>query len=151
MTLIGLIALLVVFKIGMFVGYEKANFSYRFGQNYERNFIEPRRGLFEDFDDRHFMEAHGVMGEILKIDGSILVVNDRDNIEKRVLTGNDTVIMHFRNKIGISDLKAGELVAIIGTPDNSGSIEARLIRVLRDDQSSFLPFSSMPTRESTPF
>lgn len=64
------ILLLLGFKLGMVVGFGKARFSYRWGENYHQNFAGPRGGFFEDFyDNKDFIEAHGVFGEIIKIDG----------------------------------------------------------------------------------
>ena len=43
-AIVALIALLGAFKVGMVVGYKKAGYSYRWGENYHRNFAGPRNG-----------------------------------------------------------------------------------------------------------
>ncbi len=128
----GLIVLLLVFRLGVAVGYRKANFSYRWGENYHRNFGGPRGGFFDGFfsDKRDFIESHGVFGQVVKIDGNIIVVKGRDNVEKIVLAKDDTAITRFREDIKLSDLKADDYIVVIGKPNDAGQIEAKLIRVM---------------------
>lgn len=76
----GLLILLLVFKAGMLVGYRKAGFSFKYGDNYFKNFggrMEKNRMMrgFGDkdfmmrgFGDMDFMRAGGASGQILKID-----------------------------------------------------------------------------------
>ena len=48
-----IILILGIFKLGQVSGYHKARFSQRFGDNFNRNFIDPRGGGFlKDFSDR---------------------------------------------------------------------------------------------------
>jgi hypothetical protein len=122
----------LIFKAGMFVGAMKANFSFRWAEQYHKNFAGPRAGFFGDwrmppFGD--FIEGHGTFGEIIKIEGNNLVVKGRENIEKIVLVNEKTVIKSGFKDIKISDLKVGDIIVIIGSPNEQGQIEAKLIRV----------------------
>lgn len=130
----GLIVLLLVFQAGMMVGFKKANFSYRWGENYHQNFAGPRGGFFNgmirDFSDRDFIGAHGVFGQIIKIDNSTLVIKGQDNVEKIVLVKEDAVIDRFRETVKVSDLKVDDYITIIGEPNEQGQIEAKLIRIM---------------------
>ncbi len=141
----GLIIVLLIFKLGMVVGFKKANFSYRWGENYHQNFAGPRGGFFNrairDFSDQDFIGAHGVFGQIIKIDpiknkisngvdGSILVIKGQDNIEKVVLVKDNTVIDRFMETVKLSDLKVDDYIVVIGDPNESGQIEAKLIRIV---------------------
>jgi hypothetical protein len=110
----------------------KANFSYRWAEQYHKNFAGPRAGFFGDwrmppFGD--FIEGHGTFGEIIKIEGNNLVVKGRENIEKIVSVNEKTVIKSGFKDIKISDLKVGDMIVIIGSPNEQGQIEAKLIRV----------------------
>lgn len=133
-TLAVIILLLVVFSAGMYVGFKKADFSYQWGENYHRNFAGPRQGFGRDImgelGGKDFIDAHGTLGQIIKIDNSTLVVKGIDNIEKIILVTDKTVINRFKDRIKISDLKVDEKIVTIGDPNNSGQIEAKLIRVL---------------------
>ena len=125
-----LIVFLLIFQAGIIVGFKKASFSYQWGENYYRNFAGPRKGLAGDFRGKEMMAPHGVFGIILKKENFSLVVKDIDNTEKLILINEDTIINRFRDNISQDDLKVNDKITVIGSPDNSGQIEARLIRVM---------------------
>lgn len=122
-----------VFGAGLFVGGMKANFSYRWAENYHRNFGGPESGFMFDIrmspPNGEFIQGHGVFGEIIQIKDSDFVINGQDNVEKVVILNKDTTITIGRRTITKSDLKVGEQVVVIGSPNEQGQIEARLIRV----------------------
>lgn len=126
-----LILLMWVFKAGEFVGYRKASFSYRWAENYHRNFGGPKGGFFQDFDGQDFTNSHGVFGSILKIDGDTLIVKSQDNAEKTIILSAGTTIEIHMQDIKPADLKIDDRIAIIGSPNDQGQIEAKLIRVFR--------------------
>lgn len=128
--IVSLIVLLFVFKLGVLVGFKKASFSYLWGENYHRNFAGPRNGFFRDFEGREFIDSHGVFGQIIKIDGSNLIIKGRDNVEKIIIVKNNTTIMRFRDTIKLSELKVDDQVVVIGDPNDNGQIEAKLIRLV---------------------
>jgi len=129
-----LIIFLTGFKVGIFIGFKKANFSCNWGENYHRNFAGPKNGFFEnfkeDFKNRNMMPGTGAFGQIIKINGNALIILDRDNFEKTVLITDKTIINRFQETIKITDLKVDDKVVIIGEPNNNGQIEAKLIRVM---------------------
>ena len=126
----GLFLLSFGFRIGMSVGFRKANFSYRWGENYHKNFAGPRGGFFENMDRNDFMGAHGVFGQILKIENNTLAVKGLDGVEKSILVKEDTAIEHLRYSIKLNDLKQGDHIVVIGDPKDSGVIEAKFIRLM---------------------
>lgn len=128
--LVGLAVLIGTFSLGVFVGYHKARFSYAWGENYHRNFGGPKGGLFQDFSGKEFIDAHGTFGQVVKVDGSTLVVKGRDNVEKLVVVTDKTSIMRLRDIVKITDLKAGDSIVVIGEPNEQGQIEAVFIRFL---------------------
>jgi len=127
------ILLLLVFGAGVKVGTLKARYSYKWAENYHKNFAGPKGGFFGDlkrgFKDRDFIGAHGVSGSIIKIDGSTFIVNGGDNVEKTILVSEKTTITSRRETIKASDLKVDDRVVIIGSPNEQGQIEAKLIRL----------------------
>ncbi len=135
MGLIVAVLTLVVFQVGMFVGFRKASFAYKYGDNYYQMFegrgTEKGRGpevggmLRDDFRG-----GHGVVGKIIKVSLPTIVVEGSDNLEKVVLIDNNTVIKQFRNQATSSDLKIGDMVVIVGTPDDKGQIDAKMIRLM---------------------
>jgi len=135
-----LVILAFVFCLGIFVGSERANFSFRWADEYHRNFGGPQGGFFGDFMgmDQQFANANGSFGKIIKIDPStgsgqvILTVkdNDGDNTEKTILVDDKTIIICQRQNLKLSNLKIDSNIVVIGQPDNSGQVVARLIRVM---------------------
>ncbi len=128
------IIILLVFQAGMVVGFKKANFSYKWGENYHQNFAGPRAGFFGDFMNRDFgrdfIDAHGIFGQIIKIDSLALVIKGANNTEKIILLKDDTTIRRFQETIKAGDLKIDDQIVVIGSPNDAGQIEAKLIRIL---------------------
>jgi hypothetical protein len=127
--------ILVIFQAGVFVGYRKADFSHRFGDNYTRMFGGPGEGGFgmgmnmmggHDF----FTNGNGASGKIVSINLPSFIVSGPGNVEKAVTIGDDTSIRQFGDTLASSDLKVGDSVVIFGTPDDKGQINAKLIRLL---------------------
>lgn len=128
---IGAVAvLLLVFKAGTLVGFKKAEFSYRMGEKYYRSFAGPREGFPENMRGRDFPTGHGTLGEIIKISSSTLVIKDIDGTEKEILISDKTSFRSFREEIRIGDLKLNDRIAVIGSPNEAGQIEAGLIRII---------------------
>jgi hypothetical protein len=126
-----LAVLLLVFQAGVSVGYRRAMFSYKWSQNYPNNFFPPPpMDMMKQFDNKGFIRGHGVLGEIVKVDSSTLIVKERGEVEKSVLVKSDTVIEGDFENLKITDLKAGLKVIVVGSPSDSGQIEAKIIRVL---------------------
>ena len=130
----GLIILGLVFGLGVFVGTKKADFSFRWAEDYHRNFGGPQGGFFGNFmdSDNGFANDNGSFGQIIKIDqaSGTLTMKDASNLEKNILVSEKTTIVYQRKNINLSDLKNGESIVVMGEPDNSGQIQAELIRVI---------------------
>lgn len=128
--LAGMIVILIIFAVGIFVGYNKASFSLHWGESYHRNFGGPRNGFFGNMAERDFIDAHGVFGQIIKIDGSTLIIKGQGNVEKVVLVTEQTTINKFNATVKLEDLKLDDYIVIIGEPNNDGQIIAQLIRIM---------------------
>lgn len=132
--LIGLAILFFVFGFGVFIGGLRARFSYRWAESYHQNFAGPRGGFFGNWRGLiplpgDFLESHGVFGEIIEIDEWELVVQDRDNIERIVVIDEDTVIQKRKNQIKKENLKISNCIVVIGSSNEQGKIEAKIVRV----------------------
>ncbi len=144
MGLAGFAVLILVFGAGIKIGTMKATYSYRWAENYHRNFGGPRGGFLGDlknFPQGEFTNAHGVFGSIIEINGNTIITKGGDDIEKTVLVSDNTVIQKSRKAIKLSDLKADENIVIIGSPNNQGQIEAKFIRIF-DGETNKLPLRS---------
>lgn len=126
------IIVLGIFKLGQVSGYHKAKFSERFGDNFNRNFIDPRgEGFFKDFSDRRGPPGgHGAVGEIVGIALPLIVVAGPDNIEKTIVISESTEIRKYRDDITKTDLKVGDFIVVLGNPSEDGQVKAKLIRTV---------------------
>lgn len=137
-AIVGLILIILVsFAGGVAVGLHKARFSYRWGENYERNFMGPgsggmndgMRGFFRNFEGRDFRNAHGLAGTIISIADNNLVIKDKDNKESTVAVTDKTIIKSGRDNIELGGLKQNDQIVVIGNPGDNGVINASLIRI----------------------
>lgn len=143
-----IIVVILVLKIGMMIGFKKAEFSYRWGENYHRNFAGPRGGFFKDFEGEDFIDAHGVVGQIIKIDmPTTIIIKGKDGIEKIVVIKDDTVIKNLRDTVRLENLKIDDMMVVIGQPNEDGQIEAKLIRILPPPP-QLLSFNNDPFNKS---
>jgi len=123
-----LIVLLLVLRLGMLVGMEKERFSNRWLGNYPCNFGGPREGMMGNFPGE--FKSHGDFGKIIKIALPTIDIKGDNDVEKVVSIKDDTIIEHAREKISSSNLKVGDQIVVIGSANNAGQIEAKLIRVM---------------------
>lgn len=129
--LAGFVVIILVFSVGMFVGGTKARFSYRWAESYHKNFGGPRGGFFNNwrsFPGRDFIEGHGAFGEIIELKDYGFVIKGRGDIEKVIIISEETIVRRGR-ETEKDGLRMGEHVTIIGSFNEEGQIEARLIRV----------------------
>lgn len=142
--LLGFLLLTIVFKVGEIVGAKKADFSFRWSNNYHQNFGGPKQGFMQGFRDKDFIEANGVVGQIIKIANSTIAIKGRGDIEKVVLINSSTTINSLNETVQASDLKVDDMVVVIGEPNAQGQIEAKLIRIMPKPPVGFLaPRSKM--------
>lgn len=120
-----LIVLLLIFQAGVMFGFHRANFGYRWSENYENNFF-PRPMMGRG----GMMRAHGAIGEILKIDGSSFTVKGKDEAEKIVLIDLNTVFESDNGPVKVTDLKVGDNVFVIGAPSDVGQVVAKVVRIV---------------------
>lgn len=129
-----MIVALMIFQAGVFVGYHKAAFSYRWGQDYYHTFGRAGRGGFPmgmmGMDREDFPSAHGATGKVIRIDLPTFVIEGPDKIERVVLTSHQTIVRRFRDTIAPAELKIDDYVVVIGAPNDKSQIEARLIRLM---------------------
>jgi hypothetical protein len=125
-----LILVLISFQAGLVVGFRKAGFSYRWEENYHRNFAGPKGGFMDDLRGQDFIESSGVFGPIIKIDGEHVVIRGKDNIEKIIIIKSDAVIRRGKENLRLADLKVNDPIVVIGEPNETGQIVAKLIRVM---------------------
>lgn len=136
--LLVLILIILIFSFGLWVGGSKARFSYRWAESYHKNFAGPKSGFFGDWrapvsPPGDFIEGHGTFGEIIQINDTDFIIKGQGDVEKVIITTQDTIIQKRRNTIKKEELKVGNQIVVIGSPNKEGQIEAKLIRVFNGE------------------
>jgi len=73
---------------------------------------------------------HGALGEVLRVEGDKIIVRNRFGVEQTLCVTPKTIIERGRRHISLEDIRRGERVIAIGSPQPDGSIQIRIIRVL---------------------
>lgn len=148
---VGVVVLfLIVFQAGVFVGFRKAEFSFRGGDNYYRAFGEDRRGIIPGMMHEEFPGANGSIGKVLSIALPIIVIEDEKGVEKTIRMSDKTVIRRGRETLPSSDLRTNDMLVVLGNPNTNAEIEATLVRLLPPPPGFKLQSSSMITNTTTP-
>ncbi|OGO40607.1 MAG: hypothetical protein A2Z03_04005 [Chloroflexi bacterium RBG_16_56_8] len=120
------LALCIVFGAGIFVGRVSGR-------------LVPRPApWFAAF----FSGAHGAVGTIRNIDGQTITLKLRDGSSQTVLFDRETRIEKNRQRLAFSDLKIGDQILVIGSPNDQGEIKARWVRVLDNNSPHSPPVES---------
>ncbi|MEI6305029.1 MAG: hypothetical protein WCP09_03390 [Candidatus Taylorbacteria bacterium] len=129
-TIGGLLVALVIFQAGIFVGYRNAAFSISWDKAHYGNARDPR-SIFAPFGrDADDMNPHGAIGEVISVKLPLVMVKGPSGNEAIILIGSTTSIRSMRNQASTSDIRIGEQLVTVGTPDDQGQIHATLIRIM---------------------
>jgi hypothetical protein len=134
------VAVLAIFQAGMFVGYMRAGFSFRMGEQYFRQMNGRSDNQFMGMNRGDFGNSHGANGKIVSINLPSIIVSDKDGVEKTVTIGTSTDIKKFKDSIKAEDLKVNDFITVIGNPNDKAEVEAKLIRVMPDPEN--MPFNN---------
>ena len=130
-SVVGIIIALIIFWVGMLVGFRKASFSYEWGSGYYENFVGPHGGMRHGAPSGAFMDAHGAAGVVMTVTASSsVVIQGRDGNEKIIALDAHTIVRQGDATVASTALQAGDHVVVIGSPNQSGQIAARFIRVV---------------------
>lgn len=124
----GVLVVIVIFSIGAMVGYRKASFEYRWGENYHRNFGGPKGGFILPGDEG-MNPTHGTFGTVISLDATSMVIEGADRREKKIVVTDQTIIHRAFETVQLKDIRTKEMAVVIGEPNGEGQIEAKLIRL----------------------
>lgn len=126
----GLIVALFIFQAGMIVGFHKARFDMRSGNEYYRAFDKKQKMSPWNISPKEFSGGHGVVGKVIKTEYPRIVVADRENVEKVVVIASSTEVRKFRDKIDPHMIQPDDFTVILGNPNEQGEVSAKFIRIL---------------------
>ncbi len=133
----GLIVLIVVFGLGITVGYDRAGFAAGFDRNYFRIFFGGApAGPIGMMAPPMPVATHGVVGAVIDVGTSTISVTDDNSNEQSVAVSSGTVIRDGDATISIGGVAVGDHIAVIGEPNSEGQINARFIRVIATSSST---------------
>ncbi len=131
-----LIVVIFVFNVGEEFGYHKAEVMEQMSSGYGHTFAPHdmrHNGPFGYLSDDQ-TGTHGVAGKVVSMTENKILVADNEGIEKTVLTDSNTIIRKQRDTITEAEIKPDDFVIVIGTPNNSGQITAKIIRIVPSPQ-----------------
>ncbi len=121
---------LVIFEAGVMVGFHKASFAYHWQEHYGDNF-----GMAGGMG-RGGPNPHGTTGRIVSVSLPTFVVAGPDENERTVEVDDDTIIRDGNATASTTDLAPGKTVVVLGTPNDTGTIDAGFIRVMQTGTST---------------
>lgn len=74
--------------------------------------------------------SHGATGAIEVIQDKTIILKVRDGTSRQIVTDSATRFERNLRKINLSDLKTGDRIIVVGTPDAQGILKARVIRII---------------------
>lgn len=121
-----------IFTTGVLVGHSRERFGRRFNENYEKNFMPiSRPGMVRMMTGRGFPNGHTVVGTIIKIENNQITVKSENGEEGIINISDKTVINSTGKKLTLIDLKINNQILAIGQPNDNGTIDASLIRIIK--------------------
>jgi hypothetical protein len=120
----------LIFEGGVMVGYHRAAFSYQWNTNYFRDDRDPRSFFTVFSHDSDDPNPHGAIGQVVSVNLPQFMVKGPNSPEQVVVIGPGTSLRRFHGDGTSTDLKAGQQVIVIGSPDDQGEIRASFIRIL---------------------
>ncbi|HEX7724545.1 MAG TPA: hypothetical protein VF438_02295 [Candidatus Paceibacterota bacterium] len=132
-----LLVLILVFWAGMAVGHKQAEFGYRSDKNYVDVFYSknsPFAGRPGSQNRIGMMERdslpNGAAGKIVAINLPTVAIIDPSSNEKVIMISAETIMRKGRADATSTDLRIGDIVTAIGSPDAQGRVLATFIRIM---------------------
>ena len=123
---------LLIFQMGVSIGYKRALYTHRFTDTFRDTFGPRQQHMMRDPRGFDVPGGHGVAGKIVSVALPQIVVAGPDGIEQTVTIDTDTVIKNMRDTVAVQTLAVGDMVVVFGVPDADGSVHAKIIREMPD-------------------
>lgn len=125
------LAAILIFAIGMKVGYRKAMFSYHWNDTYAQEFGGPRSPfMMMDNNADETPNPHGAFGTVIAVRMPNIVIKNKNEAERLVNIGTTTVVRRFHDLAASTTIRVGDNLVILGNSDDNGYINATFIRIV---------------------
>lgn len=142
-----LLVIILIFWAGTAVGYKQAEFSYRWDRHYAEVFGGPGspfasggpRGMmggnitnmmYVGTPQGDASSSNGVAGTIVAVNLPSIAVKDPSRAERVILISTNTTIRRMHAVASSTELRVGDVITAIGTPDAEGRILASFVRIM---------------------
>jgi hypothetical protein len=128
--------LLFIFEAGVFLGYHKAEYTSNLGDNYIKTFeggVASTSSLWMRPPRKDLPGGHGAVGKVIKVEPTSVVVASSNNVEEIINIDSGTIIRQFNDEASTTNISVGDTIVVVGYPNNTGEIQAKLIRILDNE------------------
>lgn len=130
-VLAGLLLILLIFQAGVLVGYRRGQFASNWTAAYGPGMMGEPRSIFAPFmHDGDDVNPHSSIGEVVSVKLPSIMIKGANSAEQIVTVSPTTTIRYMHTNASTSDLVPGSQVLVIGEPEDNGSIDAVLIRIM---------------------
>ncbi|MES2409769.1 MAG: hypothetical protein V4509_05740 [Patescibacteria group bacterium] len=119
----------LILQLGMFIGYQKASYFFKYGDNYYKN-LRGGRPMPMGLNDDDLPRSHGAIGRVIQVTLPTFIVEDEDGMEKIISTNDRTIVRNVEMLASTSKISQNDMVVVVGSPNEKSEIEAKLIRIL---------------------
>lgn len=125
---LGTLTLVITFELGMAAGFHRAEFSYHLDQNYGRTF--GRTDARMTLPGTGAPNPHGAFGKVVSVSLPTVTIATDGRPEQEVLISADTQVRDQDATVAASTLKEGDYIIVLGAPNESGQVAAKLVRIV---------------------
>ncbi len=123
------LAAIILFRVGVTVGFHEARESYGMGEDYFYRAVGGHPGISEEFVGA-IPGAYGAAGTVMSVTVPTFVVSQPDQTEKIIRMATTTAIRFERTNTTTAAIAPGSFVVVVGTPGANDELDATLIRLL---------------------
>jgi hypothetical protein len=137
--LLGVALALCIFQAGIFVGYHKASFSYRMGDNFHEAYGNDHGRPGMGIPPRDFVGGNEALGKVISVNLPTITIADLSGTEKIITVDQTTSVRRMRDTVTAATIAVGDRTVIFGTTGTDGTIKATLVRIIPEIPPAMLP------------
>lgn len=140
-----LLVILLIFQVGVLVGYRRGIFSSDWNSAYDRGMDDPHFIFAPFIHDGDDINPHGTIGQIVSVHLPSLLIKGSTTAEQTITISSSTTLRFMHSTASTADLAPGDQVIVIGEPQQNGTIDAVFIRIMSQPPAGGLPAGGAAT------
>jgi len=125
-----ILVVVLVFWAGLALGYKKAEFAYRWDTHYMDTFGGRGSPFVFKADGDDALPPNGAAGKVIAVNLPSVAVKGPDQAEKVILIASTTMIRNLHSIGSTTDIRVGDALIAVGSPDANGRIIATFVRIM---------------------